>query len=99
MPKRPLLALATLLASAAALPPPAPEPILASPEQDEAEATLADLLRHPDVKAIQAGLRKELAATAIGQTRDGAATIDRAPGGRCGWDCATAPGASAVAGC
>ncbi len=84
MPKRCLHALAAWLAASAAhgaAPPQgtlAPEPILASPEQDEAEETLAWLLQHPDVKAIQAGLRKDLAQTAIGQTRDGAATIERA---------------------
>ncbi|MGE3691112.1 MAG: hypothetical protein AB7F98_07000 [Novosphingobium sp.] len=69
---------AALLATAAAPAPAPPEPILASPEQDEAEETLAWLLTHPDVKAIQQGLRKDLAATEIGKTRDGAATIDRA---------------------
>ncbi len=57
---------------------PDPEAILVSEEQDEAERLLLTLLEHPDVKAVQAGLRAQLAATAIGQTRDGAATIDRA---------------------
>ena len=55
-----------------------PAAILASPEQDEAEQTLLTLLEHPDVKAVQAGLRAHLAASEIGKTRDGAATIDRA---------------------
>src|SRR4051794_2669275 len=55
-----------------------PEPILGTPEQDDAEQMALALLEHPDVKAIQAGLREQLRATEIGQTRDGAATIDRA---------------------
>jgi hypothetical protein len=66
------LPLAALAASAAS------EPILASPEQDEAEELALALVEHTDVKAIQAGLREHLRATEIGQTRDGAATIDRA---------------------
>jgi hypothetical protein len=57
---------------------PGEAPILASADQDEAETTLLWLLDHPDVKAIQAGLRAELAGSAIGQSRDGAATLDRA---------------------
>lgn len=64
-------------ANAAAIASP-PAPILASSEQDEAEQTLLTLLEHPDVKAIQAGLRAQLAATSIGQTRDGAATLGHA---------------------
>lgn len=57
---------------------PGSEPILASPQQDEAEVLLLKLLEHPDVKAVQAGLRAQLAATAIGQTRDGGETAARA---------------------
>ncbi len=77
------LAAATLVLAAAPLnaaAPAAPEPILDSPQQVEAEKTLLALLEHPDVKAVQAGLRAQLAATDIGQTRDGAATIERAVG-------------------
>ena len=79
--------LATLAACAASLaiapalaatPVPPSEPILASAEQDAAEELLLKLLEHPDVKAIQAGLRAQLAVTSIGQTRDGAATLARA---------------------
>ncbi|MCB2073848.1 MAG: hypothetical protein H6917_18650 [Novosphingobium sp.] len=55
-----------------------PEPILASPEQDAAEELALELVEHPDVKAIKAGLREHLRATEIGRTKDGAATIDRA---------------------
>ena len=72
------LILAALLCTAATPPPAAPQPILSSPQQIEAERTLLTLLEHPDVKAIQAGLRAELAKTEIGQTPDGAATIARA---------------------
>ncbi|MCB2059733.1 MAG: hypothetical protein R3E09_04095 [Novosphingobium sp.] len=53
-----------------------PEPILGTPEQDEAERLVLELAEHPDVKAIQAGLRDQLRETKIGQTKDGAATID-----------------------
>jgi hypothetical protein len=70
-------ALASPVAFAAA-PAWAPEPILASAEQDAAEELLLALLEHPDVKAIKAGLRAQLASTEIGRTRDGAATIDHA---------------------
>lgn len=70
------LACAALIITAAA--PPAPDPILASAEQDAAEELLLSLLEHPDVKAVQAGLRAQLAETEIGKTRDGAATIARA---------------------
>ena len=82
-----MLRLATLAACAASLaiapalaatPAATPEPILASTEQDQAEGLLLKLLEHPDVQAIMAGLRAQLAATPIGQTRDGAATAARA---------------------
>lgn len=63
---------------AAARPGATQEAILASPEQDEAETLALELMEHPDVKAIQAGLRDQLRATEIGRTRDGAATIERA---------------------
>lgn len=53
-------------------------PILGTPEQDEIELAVLDLLRHPDIKAIQALLREQLRQTTIGRTRDGAATADRA---------------------
>jgi hypothetical protein len=70
---------ALILAAPAASQSSAPLPaILASPQQDEAEQTLLTLLEHPDVKAVQAGLRAHLAASEIGKTRDGAATIERA---------------------
>ncbi len=45
----------------AAAPASSPEPILASAEQDAAEELLLALLEHPDVKAIKAGLRAQLA--------------------------------------
>ncbi len=72
-------ALSSSLARAAA-PTPEPAPILANAEQDQAEQLLLTLLEHPDIKAIQTGLRAQLAGTAIGQSRDGAATLDRAVG-------------------
>jgi hypothetical protein len=56
----------------------AQQPILASPEQDEAEELALELVEHPDVKAIKAGLRAHLLATEIGRTKDGAATVERA---------------------
>lgn len=68
-----------IAASAAALTPAqASEAILASPEQDAAETLALELAAHPDVAAIKTGLRAQLLATPIGQTRDGAATTERA---------------------
>ena len=55
-----------------------PQPILGTPEQDESEQLVIELLQHPDVKAIQASLREQLRATEIGRTQYGAATADRA---------------------
>lgn len=81
---RPALAGATLAvlaapaAQAAKPAPPPAEPILGTPEQDEAEAMVLSLLADPDIKAVQAGLRGQLLDTEIGRTRDGAATVDRA---------------------
>jgi hypothetical protein len=52
--------------------------LLATPAQLDAERALLQLLEDPDVKALQAQLRAELAATPTGQLPDGAAEIDYA---------------------
>ena len=52
--------------------------VLATPEQREAERQLLALLADPDLRAMQQGLRAELAATPTGQSFDGAAQIDHA---------------------
>ena len=71
-----LVSMSSPLAASEASPP--PQPILGTPEQDESEQLVLELLQHPDVKAIQASLREQLRATEIGRTQDGAATADRA---------------------
>ncbi len=53
-------------------------PVLGTPEQIDAERTALVLLEDPDVKKLQAQLRDELAHTPAGQSRDGAALLDRA---------------------
>lgn len=52
------------------------QPLLATPDQVEAEKTLLALIADPELKAIQNKLKAELAKTAIGQTTDGAARLD-----------------------
>lgn len=75
-----LLSAATVLSAASA--PAAPtaarsdQPLLATPDQVEAEQTLIELLKDPELKAAQQRVRQQLAQSAIGQTRDGAARID-----------------------
>jgi len=54
----------------------AARPLLATPEQVEAELFLIELLDDPELKAAQARVKSELAQTEIGKTRDGAARID-----------------------
>jgi hypothetical protein len=53
-------------------------PLLATPEQIEAETMLLGLLTDPELKALQASLKTELAATPRGQMSDGAARLDEA---------------------
>jgi hypothetical protein len=53
-------------------------PMLASPEQLEAEQQLLALIHDPQVMALQAKIGNELLSTTIGQSRDGAATVGRA---------------------
>lgn len=67
-----------LVAAAPAATASAGRPLLATPDQVEAEAALRALLRDPDLKAAQAKVKVDLARTAIGRTPDGAARIDEA---------------------
>ncbi|TAL01352.1 MAG: hypothetical protein EPO08_10485 [Rhodospirillaceae bacterium] len=53
-------------------------PLLATPEQLDAEKTLLHLLKDPELKQLQAKMRAELAATPRGQMSDGAARIHEA---------------------
>lgn len=53
-------------------------PVLAKPEQREAERQVLDLIADPDIQAMQAELRGELAATEMGQTHDGARQLENA---------------------
>ncbi|HEX7821609.1 MAG TPA: hypothetical protein VF463_13450 [Sphingobium sp.] len=53
-------------------------PVLATPAQIEAEKILLQLIQDPEVKAIKAAIKADLAGTRIGQTPDGAARIDYA---------------------
>lgn len=55
---------------------PAEQPLLATPDQIEGERALLALLKDPELKAVQAKVRADLAASAIGQTPDGARRID-----------------------
>ena len=55
-------------------------PVLATPDQLAAERALLELLKNPELAKVQAELKAMLAASRIGKTRDGAATIDRAIG-------------------
>ena len=68
IPATPALKAATATPSSLASP-------LATPAQVEAEQVLIALRSDPDIKAAQARVRSELAQTAIGRTRDGAARI------------------------
>lgn len=54
----------------------AAQPLLATPGQVEGERALLALLADPEVKAAQSKVKADLAQTAIGRTRDGAARID-----------------------
>lgn len=75
-----LIALALPCSTPAAAAPSAPAraaiPLLATPDQIEAERLLRDLLKDPALKTEQARIRAYLAQTTIGQTRDGAARLD-----------------------
>lgn len=53
-------------------------PLLATADQAEGERVLLELLEDPELKALQAKIKADLAKTAIGQTPDGAARIDYA---------------------
>lgn len=53
-------------------------PLLATPEQIEADKAFFKLLPDPQIEAIQAKLRAELAATPVGMTTDGASRLDEA---------------------
>ena len=53
-------------------------PVLAKPEQREAERRVLDLIADPDIQAMQVELVGELAATEMGQTHDGARQLDNA---------------------
>jgi hypothetical protein len=53
-------------------------PLLATPEQIDAEKRLLALLQDPELKRIQAQVTAELAATPRGQTPDGRARLDEA---------------------
>ena len=53
-------------------------PILATPQQIEAEKTLLRLLKEPRLKQVQAAVRSKWAATPRGQTPDGAARLNEA---------------------
>jgi hypothetical protein len=64
-----LVSMSGPLAASEASPP--PKPILGTPEQDESEQLVLELLQHPDVKAIQASLNEQLRATEIGRTKGG----------------------------
>jgi hypothetical protein len=57
---------------------PPPRPWLATDEQIAAETMLLALLPDPRIRAIQAGLRAELAATPRGRIADAARTLDGA---------------------
>ncbi len=53
-------------------------PVLATPEQREAERLMLELIADPDIQAMTRELRDELAATEMGQTHDGAKQVDHA---------------------
>ncbi|WP_242129501.1 hypothetical protein [Sphingobium sp. Sx8-8] len=52
--------------------------VLGTPGQIAAERIAVRLLADPEIKAIQAAVRAELAATPVGQTPEGAARLDHA---------------------
>jgi hypothetical protein len=56
----------------------AARPMLATPEQLDAERTLLRLLSDADLVHLQNRIRMRLASTAIGRTRSGAISLDRA---------------------
>jgi hypothetical protein len=76
----PFVALAILplpMANAApATRPVAAQPLLATPDQVDGERVLRHLLTDPAIKAEQQRIKAILVATAIGQTKDGAARLD-----------------------
>jgi hypothetical protein len=53
-------------------------PVLATPEQREAEQRVLELIADPDIQAMARELATELAATPTGQTHDGARQLDHA---------------------
>lgn len=57
---------------------PASGPLLATPDQIDAERALLRLLEDPEVKKIQTERKADLAATPRGQTKDGGARLDEA---------------------
>jgi hypothetical protein len=71
-----LIALLPVASTIHAAPP--AKPLLATPDQVEAEKTLLDLLPDPELRALQATIKADLAKSTIGQTPDGAARIDYA---------------------
>jgi hypothetical protein len=86
IPRRSALSLLTLGAASLAVEWSSPvlaaggsaSPLLAPPAQVAAEMWLLELLGDPGLKRIQRELETELSAMPRGQTRDGAATIERA---------------------
>lgn len=54
------------------------QPVLATPQQVEAERTVLRLLEDPELQALQRALKAELAATPFGQVPDGAARLENA---------------------
>src|SRR5690349_3616039 len=53
-------------------------PVLATPEQREAERQVLELIADPDIQAMQRDLREELGATETGRTHDGARQLENA---------------------
>jgi hypothetical protein len=55
-------------------------PMLATPDQLQAERFILHMLKDDDLVRLQRQIKAELLRSAIGQTREGAATVDRAVG-------------------
>jgi hypothetical protein len=58
--------------------PPASRPLLATPEQVDAEKALLQLLKDPEIKRIQLNLKSSLGSAPRSLTADGAARLDNA---------------------
>jgi hypothetical protein len=71
-------AIASAIPAAQAATDAAAGPLLATPEQIDAEKTLLRLLREAQLKQIQNGIRTKWAASPRGKTRDGAGRLDLA---------------------